>query len=57
MFEHNMSEKEILIPIKQDLDPDQMNNQMFGVKIDNIHPKGAKLSKKNTCLVELVIDD
>lgn len=34
-----------------------MNNQMFGVVISNAQPKGVKISKKNTCLVELVIDD
>ncbi len=30
---------------------------MFGVKINNPKPEGVKISKKDTCFVEIVTDE
>lgn len=47
-FDHSVSEQIIEIPILQELTPDLMAHQMFGVVISDIYPRGAKISKKNT---------
>lgn len=55
-FGNNVTEQEIRVPILQELAPELMANQMFGVVLSGIYPRGAKISKKNTCMVELVVD-
>lgn len=46
----------IKIPILQEISTELMAHQMFGVVLSDIKPAGAKLTKKNTCMVELVVD-
>mmetsp|Transcript_15526 Transcript_15526/g.20991 ORF Transcript_15526/g.20991 Transcript_15526/m.20991 type:complete len:257 (-) Transcript_15526:801-1571(-) len=55
-FDNNVTEQVIEIPILQELSTELMAHQMFGVVISDIYPRGAKLTKKNTCMIELVVD-
>lgn len=37
-------------------DPDEERNEIFGVKLYDADPIAVKISKKDTCVVEIVTD-
>jgi len=56
-FIHRESEKEIVIPIIQrETENDEPRDEIFGVQIYDAHPAAVKISKKDTCIVEIVTD-
>ena len=56
-FEHNETEKEIVIEILQrELAEDETRDEIFGVQLFDAHPAAVKISKKDTCIVEIVTD-
>jgi len=56
-FEHNEVNKEIVIPIIQrETENDEPRDEIFGVQIYDAHPAAVKISKKDTCIVEIVTD-
>ena len=55
-FIHGEIEKEIEVVILEREDVEK-RDEMFGVKIFNPLPEGVKISKKDTCFVEIVTDE
>jgi len=52
-----MSSQIIKIPIIQkELKPNEVRDESFGIKLENITPAGAKLSKKSFIIVNIVTD-
>jgi len=57
IFEHNENEQEIVVEIPQrDSDDKEERNEVFGVQIYDAHPSEVKISKKDTCMIEIVKD-
>ena len=57
VFEHNENEAEIMVEIPQrDSEDKEERNEVFGVLIYDAHPSEVKISKKDTCLIEIVKD-
>lgn len=57
IFDNRETIKTISIPIIQkEGEENEHRNETFGLKLSNIHPEGAKLSKKNFLLVRIVTD-
>ena len=57
-FGHNETEKEIVVPIlkREDENEDTVRDEIFGVKLFDADPSIVKISKKDTCIVEIVTD-
>jgi len=56
-FIHRESEKEIVIPIIQrENENNEPRDEIFGVQIYDAQPAAVKISKKDTCIVEIVTD-
>ncbi len=55
-FIHGETAKVIEVEILDRSDVEK-RDEMFGVKIMNPEPKGVKISKKDTCFVEIVTDE
>jgi solute carrier family 8 (sodium/calcium exchanger) len=55
-FEAGETSKPILVPIIQHKDQSDIRDESFGVLLSNIHPAGAKLSKKSFQIVNIVTD-
>jgi solute carrier family 8 (sodium/calcium exchanger) len=55
-FGHTESKKTISIKILAHEDPDEERDEIFGVKLYEAEPEVVKISKKDTCIVEIVTD-
>lgn len=56
-FRHRESENEIEIAIIQrENENDEPRDEIFGVQLYDAHPAAVKISKKDTCIVEIVTD-
>lgn len=55
VFKQTEIEKTIIVPILQREDEDT-RHETFGIQLSNVTPDGAKLSKKNFNLVNIVTD-
>jgi hypothetical protein len=56
-FNHGETEKVIEVEImEKDNDVDDRSD-CFNIKLSGAHPSGAKISKKDTCYIEIVGDN
>jgi len=56
-FEHHETKKEILVEILPKANEgDEHRDEIFGVQIFDAEPAAVKISKKDTCIVEIVTD-
>lgn len=55
-FQHQETQKVITVQILQHENPDDERNELFGVKLYDADPVAVKISKKDTCVVEIVTD-
>ena len=57
-FKHNETRQDIIVPIlkREDEDENTVRDEIFGVKLFDADPSIVKISKKDTCIVEIVTD-
>lgn len=55
-FEHNQGEHEITIKIIQKEGKEEKRDEIFGVQIYEAKPSAVRISKKDTCVIEIVTD-
>lgn len=58
-FQHGETEQIIKIPIKRKVDADgneEVRDETFGLRLRNVMPEGAKLTKKNMILINIMTD-
>jgi len=49
--------QEIVVPIlAKEIEGDEPRDEIFGVQLFNANPAAVKISKKDTCFVEIVAD-
>lgn len=57
IFRHQEGKKEIIVPIIQrELAEGEERDEIFGVKLYDAEPAAVKISKKDTCMIEIVSD-
>ena len=57
IFEHGEIKKDIKVDIIEDENEDADRDDIFQIKLSDIEPAGAKLTKKDKCIVHIVGDN